>query len=113
MSRFDPIVHAPLRLQLCGFLATVDEAEFATLRDQLGVADSVLSKHVSTLVAADYVRVKKETLNGRRTTWIALTRTGRKALQGHLQALQHIIDAADAPPERTPAPEPVSRSRRA
>ncbi len=95
MSALDPVIHAPLRLQLCGMLAPVDEVEFAVARDRLGVADSVLSKHVSTLAEAGYVRVRKQTSDGRRSTLIGLTRDGRRALAAHLRSLQAIIDAAD------------------
>ncbi len=94
MTALDPAIHAPLRLQLCAALSAVDEAEFVTLRDRLGVADSVLSKHVSTLVEVGYVRTTKAAVDGRRTTWIALTKDGRRALGRHLRALQELIDAA-------------------
>lgn len=95
MSEFDPVIHAPVRLRLCSMLAAVDEAEFATLRDRLDVADSVLSKHVTTLAEAGYVSSRKGSVGGRRTTWIGLTRAGRKALRTHLDALQALIDASD------------------
>ena len=62
---FDPVVHAPHRLQLCALLAPADEAEFAVLRDAVGVSDSVLSKHLRTLEEAGYVVVRKRTLGGR------------------------------------------------
>ena len=52
MAELDPLIHAPLRLRVVTTLSAVSEAEFATLRDALGVSDSVLSKHVSTLVDA-------------------------------------------------------------
>ena len=94
MSGFDPVIHAPLRLRLCALLSPVEEAEFAMLRDRLEVADSVVSKHVSTLADAGYVKVTKSRSGGRATTWIALTRQGRRALEGHLAALREIIDAS-------------------
>jgi hypothetical protein len=47
--RFDEIVHAPNRLQICAILSAVDSADFATVREGLAVADSVLSKHVRVL----------------------------------------------------------------
>jgi DNA-binding MarR family transcriptional regulator len=94
MPELDPVIHAPLRLRLCSVLSAVDAVEFSNLRDRLNVADSVLSKHVSTLVDAGYATSRKESLDGRRTTWIALTRQGRAALRKHLAALQALIDDA-------------------
>lgn len=97
MTELNPIIHPPIRLRLCSVLSTIEAAEFQTLRDHLGVADSVLSKHTTILVDAGYATTRKETIDGRRTTWISLTRTGRKALRQHLAALQQLIDAAESP----------------
>ena len=95
MSGLDPLIHAPARLQVVTTLSAVSEAEFATLRAVLGVSDSVLSKHISTLADAGYVRSRKGVQSGRRTTWIGLTSTGRKALREHVAALRHMIDLVD------------------
>lgn len=96
MNDLDPVIHAPLRLRLCSMLSVLDEAEFSMLRDRLDVSDSVLSKHVSTLVDVGYVTSTKGRVGTRRTTWISLTRRGRTALRRHLAALQDLIDAAGA-----------------
>lgn len=92
MTELDPLIHAPSRLQLVTSLAAVSEAEFATLRAALEVSDSVLSKHVSALVDAGYVRSRKGVHAGKRTTWIALTDSGHLALRGHVAALRALID---------------------
>ncbi len=52
MVAIDPLIHPPARLQLMTTLTAVTEAEFVTLREALGVSDSVLSKHVSALADA-------------------------------------------------------------
>ena len=72
-------------------LTAVSEVEFATLRDHLEVSDSVLSKHVTALNGVGYVRSRKGVHQGRRTTWISLTPTGRRALKAHVAALRDII----------------------
>jgi DNA-binding MarR family transcriptional regulator len=95
VSGLDPHIHAPARLQLATMLTAVSEAEFSTLRDALDVSDSVLSKHVSALAAEGYVRSRKGVQAGRRTTWIALTAVGRRALKSHVRALRALIDAVD------------------
>lgn len=95
MAGLDPLIHAPIRLQVVTTLSAVSEAEFVTLRNALGVSDSVLSKHISALVDAGYVRSRKGVQAGRRTTWIGLTATGRKALRGHVAALRRLIDVVD------------------
>jgi DNA-binding MarR family transcriptional regulator len=95
MVELDPLIHAPARLQVVTTLSAVSEAEFATLREALGVSDSVLSKHISALADAGYVRSRKGVQAGRRTTWIALTGAGRKALRSHVAALRRLIDVVD------------------
>ncbi len=87
---FDAVVHAPPRLQVCGLLAAVDWMEFATVRDALGVSDSVLSKHVKQLEDAGYVKVRKATITSRVRTSLALTPAGRAAFAAHVAELRRI-----------------------
>ena len=91
MPQLDPLIHAPARLQVLATLSAVSEAEFVTLRTALDVSDSVLSKHISALAEAGYVRSRKSVRSGRRTTWITLTPFGRKALRAHVAALREVI----------------------
>jgi DNA-binding MarR family transcriptional regulator len=95
MTAIDPLIHPPARLQLMSMLTAVSEAEFVTLREALGVSDSVLSKHVSALAAEDYVRSRKGAVDGRRTTWVSITNAGGKALREHVVALRALIDAVE------------------
>jgi DNA-binding MarR family transcriptional regulator len=88
--RFDAVVHAPPRLQVCGLLAAVDTMEFSTVRDQVGVSDSVLSKHVKQLEEAGYVLVHKATRASRLRTTLSLTAAGRAAFDAHVAELRRI-----------------------
>jgi DNA-binding MarR family transcriptional regulator len=97
-AHFDETIHAPHRLRICALLAPVESMEFGTVRDELGVADSVLSKQVKVLVDAGYAATSKATgAGGRARTWLALTRAGRKAFAAHLAALRDLADAAQPP----------------
>lgn len=91
-AKFDEIVHAPHRLRICAFLDAASSAEFATLRDMLGVADSVVSKHLKVLQDADYVTITKPTGRGRVRTWVELTPAGRRAYTGHVAALKNLVE---------------------
>ncbi len=93
---FDTVLHAPARLQIAALLARVHEAEFAAVRDIVGVSDSVLSKHLSALGEAGYVRLRKAALDGRQRTWASLTRAGRKAFVAHMAALHEMVAHAQA-----------------
>ncbi|MDQ4502201.1 transcriptional regulator [Sinomonas sp. ASV322] len=95
VAGFDETIHAPLRLRVCVMLAAVKELEFSKLRDELDVADSVLSKHLKVLADAGYVGLRKPVgLGGRPKTWASLTKGGRAALSGHLVALQALAQQA-------------------
>jgi DNA-binding MarR family transcriptional regulator len=87
---FDAVIHPSPRLQICGLLAAVDTMEFATVRDQVDVSDSVLSKHVKQLEEAGYVRVSKATVASRQRTSLSLTRDGRRAFDAHVAELRRI-----------------------
>ena len=87
---FDAVIHPPPRLQVCGLLAAVDTMEFATVRDRVGVSDSVLSKHVRQLEEAGYVRVTKATVASRQRTSLSLTAAGRRAFDAHVAELRRI-----------------------
>ena len=88
--RFDTVVHAPPRLQICGLLAAVDLMQFAAVRDVVGVSDSVLSKHVKQLEEAGYAQVRKATVASRQRTSLALTKAGRAAFAAHVAELRRI-----------------------
>ena len=93
-AHFDDVIHAPNRLRICSLLAPLETAEFQVLRDELGISDSVLSKHVKQLELAGYVKQRKEALNGRQRTWVFLTAEGRKALDAHFEALKCLVAIA-------------------
>lgn len=93
-AALDMVLHPPTRLQIAAVLSKVSEAEFAKLREIAGVADSVMSKHLSALVDAGYVTLKKAALDGRQRTWASLTPSGKRAFEGHVAALQMLASGA-------------------
>jgi len=97
------VIHAPARLQIMAVLAGVHDAEFAMLRQTADVSDSVLSKHLSALSEAGYVRLRKAALDGRQRTWASLTRAGRGAFQGHVAALTALARVAEVSEEELPS----------
>lgn len=94
-TELNPIIHAPNRLKICAFLTPLEEAEFQVLRDELGVSDSVLSKHLKQLEEAGYVNFRKANANGRQRLWTSLTVAGRKAFSNHLKALRKLTEHID------------------
>ncbi len=94
----DAVLLEPKRLQICGALGAIDEMEFGTLRDLLGVADSVMSKHLKTLEEAGYVSSSKQKAGdtGRPRTWVKLTKAGRVAFLGHVAELRRLAQDVGA-----------------
>ena len=88
---FDPTIHAPNRLRICGALAGAEELEFGTLRDLLGLSDSALSKQLTVLVDAGYVAERRAVRDSRKRLWVGLTAEGRGAFRGHVAALRDIV----------------------
>ena len=95
--QLDAIIHAPVRLRIAAMLASVSDAEFATLREITGVSDSVLSKHLKQLEDAGYIKLHKAAAAGHVRTRIALTRSGRQAFASHVAALQELASVATLP----------------
>jgi DNA-binding MarR family transcriptional regulator len=87
---FDPVLHAPGRLQIGAILSRVDEAEFAMIRDAIKVSDSVLSKHLKQMEEAGYIKLTKAAQDGRQRTWISFSMTGKLAFRAHVAELQRL-----------------------
>ncbi|MCF4139605.1 transcriptional regulator [Streptomyces sp. Tue 6430] len=98
----DTVIHAPVRFSIVAALASVDEADFKTLRDTIEITDSALSKQIALLEQAGYVKVRKAFVGKRARTWLSLTGDGRTAFTRHLAALR---DIAAWEPEPTSEPE--------
>ena len=88
--RLDDVIHAPVRFSIVAVLASVHEAEFGLVRDQVEISDSVLSKQANALWGAGYVKIRKGYVGKYPRTWLSLTKAGRKAYTAHLEALRAI-----------------------
>lgn len=93
----DSVIHAPVRFSIAAALASVDEADFQTLRDTVEITDSALSKQIALLEQAEYVKVRKAFVGKRARTWLSLTSTGRAAFARHLEALRAIASWEPGP----------------
>lgn len=90
IAKFNAVIHQPNRLQICALLVPLKDAEFQLLRDELGLSDSALSKHLKQLVREGYVEMRKSTINTRQRTWIGLTEDGRAAFAAHIEELKRL-----------------------
>jgi DNA-binding MarR family transcriptional regulator len=93
--RFDELIHPGTRLSIVALLAATDWADFAFVRDRLGLSDSALSKQFATLEDAGYIVIERPVANRRRRVHVRLTDAGRRAFDGHVAALREIVASAD------------------
>jgi DNA-binding MarR family transcriptional regulator len=93
---FDELSHPATRLSIVALLAAADWADFAFVRDELGLSDSALSKQLSTLEEAGYVAIERPVSDRRRRVRARLTPLGRERFAGHVAALRGIIAASTA-----------------
>lgn len=86
-AKFDDLIHASVRLRICGLLQKVDHLDFTVLRETLGVSDATLSKHLKA--------ASLERRDARRLTWLSLTKAGTEAFDAHVHALRAITGQHD------------------
>lgn len=72
-------------------LTSSTSADFAFLRDHLGISDSDLSKQASLLESAGYITITKSGRGRGSTTAYKTTRAGRQAYQAHRAALRGLL----------------------
>ena len=87
---FDDVIHEPHRLRICAMLVPSTGLEFAAVRDEMGLSDSALSKHLKTLSERGYTRLERTVRDGHQVTTVVHTAAGREALCGHVAELQRM-----------------------
>ena len=86
----DDLLGHSVRFSIVALLAAAQQADFGFVRDSVEVSDSVLSKQMTTLEGAGYLKVKKGFVGRRPRTWLSLTSDGRRRFGRHLSALRQI-----------------------
>jgi hypothetical protein len=100
--RLDELIHHPVRLSIMAALVGVAEAEFGVVRDAVEISDSVLSRQMTLLAEANYLKIRKGYVGRRPRTWLRATPRGRTAFANHVAALREIAGASVDPAAPTP-----------
>lgn len=100
MSRFDHreldrLVHSRIRLAVLAILATVKDAEFTYLRDQVNTTDGNLATHLRKLEDAGYVKADKGFQDRKPVTRYRMTDRGEAAFLAHVDRLEAMLEAGD------------------
>lgn len=92
-TRLDPAIHQPARLGILTAAAETKRIDFTSLRELLSLSDGNLSRHLTTLESAGYIKIDKTFQKRKPKTWITITPAGREALAAEIDALREIVAA--------------------
>lgn len=96
-GELDPLIHAPVRLRIMVTLAALqdgDDLSFTRLQEMIGLTPGNLITHLRKLEDAGYVATRKSGKGATARTSVALTGTGRTALDDYATVLRHMLDSA-------------------
>ncbi len=107
-QRLDDAVHQRTRLGILAVLCETGRADFVYLRDTLELSDGNLSRNLTRLEDAGYIRVDKVIEGRRPRTWLSATRAGRAAIKAEVAALREIIAGLDTATARPRVHQPLT-----
>lgn len=87
----DRLIHQPTRLKILAFLSLVESADFTFLAGRIGLTMGNLSAHISKLEEAGYAAVRKEFVDNRPRTMIAITEKGKEAFQKYREDMLQLL----------------------
>lgn len=82
-TKFDPLIHQSSRLAIIAVLAGAESVDFTYLLSATGLTKGTLSKHLSKLRDAGYIKIEKSFKDNYPHTTAKLTSTGRKAFNDY------------------------------
>ena len=100
-GELDPVIHAPARLGIMVTLATLpdgDNLSFTRLQDMTGLTPGNLITHLRKLEEAGYLATTKTGSGPASRTLVALTHTGRHALETYATTLRGLLNGLPASP---------------
>ena len=80
-----------LRLGIMSSLMVNDWVDFSALKEMLDSTDGNLASHISALEKLEYIQVKKQFIGKKPNTTYAVTKTGKKAFNEHLDTLEKLL----------------------
>jgi DNA-binding MarR family transcriptional regulator len=90
----DPLIHVPARLRIVVTLAALgdgDAVAFTRLQDMIGLTAGNLITHLRKLEGAGYISSEKTGNGAGSQTSVALTHTGRAALDRYTGTLRELL----------------------
>jgi len=72
-------------------LVVNENIDFNSLKQMLDVTDGNLASHINSLEKCKYIKVNKSFIGKKPNTSYAVTAAGKRAFNGHLDALEQLI----------------------
>ena len=91
-ENLDPLLHSQLRLAIISILVSVEEAEFSFLKEKTQATSGNISVQIEKLKDADYIKIEKSFKGKYPLTKCSITKTGLKAFENYVNALQQYIN---------------------
>src|SRR6478672_3034157 len=80
-----------VRLGIMSTLMVNDQINFNDLKQLIGVTDGNLASHIKALEEIGYMKVNKGFIGRKTNTTYTITKSGARAFQQHLSALEKMI----------------------
>ncbi|MCU1590478.1 MAG: transcriptional regulator, MarR/EmrR family [Frankiales bacterium] len=90
-AALDDTVHQRARLGILAILSEVTEADVTSLKNELGLTDGNLGRHLQVLAEAGLVTLERSMAGSRPRTRVRATRAGTKALREEVDALRALL----------------------
>jgi len=97
VAELDPVIHAQARLRIMATLATLDSdgsIAFPRLQELLDMTAGNLSTHLRKLEDAEYVSQEKAFRGRTPVTFVATTKSGRRAFEDYMEQLKTLLGGA-------------------
>ena len=89
---FDDVVHQRNRLAILSVARESSRVEFSFLKENLGLTQGNLSRHLQVLEEAGYLTIEKGYVGKRPRTWVKITRRGRRAFDDEVRSLREFLE---------------------
>ena len=91
ITRLNKAFESRIRLGIMSLLMVNEEMDFTTLKEELDITDGNLASHIAALEKLEYINVTKQFVGKKPMTTYSVTRTGKKAFNEHLDALENLL----------------------
>ncbi|MBK6527442.1 MAG: transcriptional regulator [Crocinitomicaceae bacterium] len=84
-----------VRLGIMSMLMVNDWMDYNEIKEKLNLTDGNLASHITGLEKLNFIEVRKRFVGKKTNTSYKVTRTGKKAFQEHINALEKLLRNMD------------------